>query len=61
MADESMLCCAVVSNACAHSVEMYLDVAWCVLQETDRGRHDKRALNKGFYSVPFDPLKTMPC
>lgn len=31
------------------------------MQETDRGRHDKRALNKGFYSVPFDSMKTMPC
>ncbi|CAL5227702.1 g10710 [Coccomyxa viridis] len=29
--------------------------------ETDRGRHDKRSLNQGFYSIPFDPLKTMPC
>ncbi len=31
------------------------------MQETDRGRHDKRSLNQGFYSVPFDPMKTMPC
>ncbi len=41
---------SIVSTACL-----------CDVQETDRGRHDKRSLNQGFYSIPFDPLKTMPC
>ncbi len=56
-----MLYFAVVGQLHIHPVKLSLSAIWCVLQETDRGRHDKRALNKGFYSVPFDPLKTVPC